>query len=216
MSDDSGKRRPVIGFTGTTPYRVTGLEKLTGADGSRLATKPVMVLCRCGQSGNKPFCDGSHTAAGIKGEKEEGRVKDRVIDYRGREITIHDNRGVCSHDGSCWRNLPAVFKKDQKFRWIDPDGAAVEETVETIKKCPSGALSYTVDGRKGPVFEREPQIKAAPNGPLEIKGSIALQDDRDSRPQEAEHYTLCRCGHSKNKPFCDGSHQKYGFNTDSK
>lgn len=214
MGDQQGKKKPVISFTKTTPYTVRDLDKLTGGNGNRLLTKPVTVLCRCGLSRRKPFCDGSHTAEGIDGDKSEKRVKDRVINYKGEAVTIHDNRGVCSHDGSCWRGLPAVFKKDQKFRWIDPDGAGVDEIIDTIKKCPSGALSYSVNGRKGPHLEREPEIKAARNGPLEVKGGIALRDDQDSTPQEAEHYTLCRCGASRNKPFCDGSHQKIDFKTD--
>ncbi len=201
---DKCPQRPSIVFTKYNPYLVTGLGKLIDSNGNNFEIRPVMSLCRCGQSKKKPYCDGTHVKDGIKGEKEEGRVKDRVRNYVGREITIHDNRGVCSHDGSCLY-LPNVFNKYAR-PWIDPDGAPAEKIIETIRKCPSGALSYTINGIHHASFESEVMIKAAKNGPFEVYGGIELKDDVGSKPQCEDHYCLCRCNHSKNKPFCDGSH----------
>jgi CDGSH-type Zn-finger protein len=214
MGNNNGKKRPMITFTKYTPYMAADLENLVDAEGNRLKVGPVVALCRCGQSKMKPYCDGSHGADGIDGEKQEGRKKDKVLSYKGEEITIHDNRGVCSHDGSCWRCLPTVFNKDMKFKWINPDGDSVKKIVETIELCPSGALSYSIGGTKCQDLLREPRIKAAKDGPLEITGFIGLKDDQGSTPQSKEHYTLCRCGASKNKPFCDGGHKKAGFSDD--
>jgi CDGSH-type Zn-finger protein len=172
-----------------------------------------MSLCRCGVSKNKPYCDGSHTASGIDGEKKTGRLKDKVHSFAGKDITIHDNRGVCSHDRSCVELLPSVFTKGRR-PWINPDGASVREIVAVIEKCPSGALSYTIGNITCTTLDRPPAIKVAKNGPLEITGGIILKDDMGSKPQSPEHYTLCRCGGSKNNPFCDGTHHANGFSDD--
>jgi len=211
---DSQSKKPEITFTKTTPYRVSGLENFYDSNGEKLPTKSVLVLCRCGESKKKPLCDGSHNAKGIDGEKKKGRLKDKVHHFKGQEITINDNRCVCSHDRSCVKHSPSVFRKGRR-PWVDPNGASAEEIIDTIKKCPSGALSYTIDNITYTELDREPAIKVAKNGPLEITGGIELKDDMNSKPQSAEHYTLCRCGGSKNHPFCDGSHRKNDFNDKS-
>lgn len=209
-SDDKHEEKPEIVFTKYTPYMVSGLEDFTNSKGEKLEVRSVMSLCRCGLSKNKPYCDGAHTAEGIDGEKQPGRAKDKVRSFVGENITIHDNRGVCSHDQSCVKGLPSVFEKGRR-PWINPDGASVKEIIETIEKCPSGALSYTIGRHKCTELDREPAIRVAQNGPLEVVGGIILKDDQETKPQSPEHYTLCRCGGSKNKPFCDGSHWNNGF-----
>ena len=199
------RKKPTITFTSTSPYMVSDLANLSDSVRGELPVQPTTALCRCGASKNKPYCDGTHTVINFSGEKEPDRVADRVKDYVGRLITIHDNRGVCSHDGACTRNSPTVFILGRK-PWIDPDGAPVEEIVKTIERCPSGALSYSLEGKRYQGLDRGPAIKVSKHGPLKVVGHIELKDDQDSKPQIAEHYTLCRCGLSKNKPFCDGTH----------
>lgn len=208
--NDRKMQKPQIIFTQYSPYMVTDMEHLEDSKGNELPVQPVMSLCRCGASKRKPYCDGSHSRIGFSGEKESNRVKDKVRNYVGKEMTIHDNRGVCSHDTSCIKTLPSVFRKDGKL-WIDPDGATVKEIIETIEQCPSGALSYTIGSRRYQDLDREPKIKVAKNGPLEIQGGIILKDDMRSTPEAKEHYTLCRCGASKNKPLCDGLHWDVEF-----
>jgi CDGSH-type Zn-finger protein len=172
----------------------------------------MMTLCRCGASENKPFCDGSHRDVKFKGDKDPKRREDKVIEFKGKEITIYDNRGVCSADGACVRESPKVFQKDKKPMWIFPDEDDVKRTIATIEKCPSGALSYSIgDGPRIQDLDREPAIKIAKDGPLEFAGYIEIYDEMDSKPESKEHYALCRCGQSKNKPFCDNTHKKYGF-----
>lgn len=203
--DASPKDTPMIIFTTYSPFMVTDLDGITGPDGNALEMEPVTALCRCGKTQANPYCDGSHAEAGFSGEKDDDRTPDALKSYEGREITIHDNRGVCSHDGSCINLLPSVFKKDGK-PWIDPDGAGVREIIETIEKCPSGALSYSIGSRRYQDLDRPPAISVKKDGPLEVTGGIRLKDNSGATPESSEHFTLCRCGASRNKPFCDGSH----------
>ena len=105
----------------------------------------------------------------------------------------------------CTDRLPGVWKLGVE-PWIDPAGADAEAIVETIRMCPSGALSYAVDGVE-PKLERSPLITVSKDGPYFVVGGPALSDEvTGQQPQTAEHFTLCRCGQSKNKPFCDGTH----------
>jgi len=205
---------PLVVFTKYSPYLVVDLENFKDADDNPLQIQPVMSLCRCGKSAQKPYCDGSHSKIGFVGEKTPKRTPDRVKNYPGRDITIHDNRGVCAHDTSCTTLLPAVFDISKR-PWINPDGASVKEIIETVEKCPSGALSYTIGSRRYQDLERKPAITAAKNGPLHLTGGIRMKDDQQNRPESKEHCTLCRCGESENKPFCDGTHRDINFD-DSK
>jgi len=174
-------------------------------DGTPLPVKETMYLCRCGASKRKPFCDGTHTKTGFSGEKKPNRKVDRAVHYKGRDITIVDNHGVCSHNGACWQNTPDVFQPS-KFKWIKPNAAPKDEIIKTIEKCPSGALSYIIDGKRYQDLDREPAIIVDPEGPFEVVGNIEFEDDMGSVPESREHYTLCRCGLSRNMPFCDGMH----------
>jgi CDGSH-type Zn-finger protein len=186
------------------PYLVKNLENLADKRGS-IETKETMALCRCGQSANKPFCDGTHAKVGFSSEKLEGRVEDKRENYVGKQITIHDNRGICAHAGYCTDTLASVFRMKQE-PWIDPDTASVEEIVATIQKCPSGALSYSIDDVENRDRDGEPAIFVAPNGPYVVSGGADLGATPLAEEASEEHFTLCRCGASKNKPFCDGSH----------
>lgn len=179
--------------------------QLQNSKGEEISTKKVEALCRCGGSLNKPFCDGTHAKIGFSGEKlTEGGLNKRD-NYYGKGITIHDNRGICSHAGFCTDNLPSVFKLRAE-PWIDPDGAEAGEIINTVRKCPSGALSYTIDNVEVREQGREPMIKVSKDGPYYITGGIELKDEPMGEGASEEHYTLCRCGGSKNKPFCDGTH----------
>ena len=126
---------------------------------------------------------------------------------RSLSMTIE---AICAHAGYCTDNLASVFRL-KKEPWIDPDGAAVTEIIETIKRCPSGALSYTVDNVEHRDQDREPMVTVTKNGPYAITGGIELLEQSLGEGASTEHYTLCRCGGSKNKPFCDGTHWSIGF-----
>ena len=192
---------------------VNDLDVFTNSKGEDMSIKRVMALCRCGQSNSKPFCDGAHLQSGFTDNKEEGREPNRIDTYVGKKITIHDNRGVCAHRGYCTDNLPTVFLSDTE-PWINPDGASPEDIERVINMCPSGALSYTKDGVLFKDLQRYPAIRIAKNESYDVVGGCELVDPDGNNPESKEHYTLCRCGHSKNKPFCDGQHWYVDFKDD--
>jgi CDGSH-type Zn-finger protein len=197
--------RPVIVPSANGPYIIKGLQNLSDETGA-VATEGTVALCRCGRSANKPFCDGTHTKIDFDSSNQGGSNPDQVDTYVGKGITIHDNRKTCSHAGVCTDNLATVFRMGIE-PWIDPDGAKVDEIIEIIQRCPSGALSYSVaeDNYQGnPDLDGE--IAIAPMGPYAVKGNCGLGGVEFDQGAIHEHYALCRCGASKNKPFCDGSH----------
>ena len=212
MSHDVGVE-PTINPLEDGPYRVSGLERLTNSKGETLEAKPAMSLCRCGGSANKPFCDGTHRTNGFSGEKLTDGSADQRDDYVGDRVTIHDNRGICSHAGFCTDKLASVFKLGTE-PWIDPHGASDEDVIAAVKRCPSGALSYTSGGVEHRDQDREPQIMVSKDGPYHVTGSIELGGEPRGDGASEEHYALCRCGASKNKPFCDGSHWRIKFKDD--
>ena len=210
---DEGDPAPTIEPEANGPLVVKGLSHFANSRGEPIKVRPTIRLCRCGNSSNKPFCDGTHARVGWTDAKEEDRVPDHQDTYAGPEVTILDNRGVCAHAGFCTRGLPAVWRSGVE-PWIDPAGAQGAEIVATIRRCPSGALSYQEPGGEVTTgFGGEPGIQITRNGPYRVRGSVALQADFGEGASR-EHFTLCRCGHSRNKPFCDGSHWYAGFRDD--
>ena len=200
---------PTIECKPNGPYLVTGLSDLRSSSGNSIPTRAVVALCRCGGSANKPFCDGTHQRNGFSGARLSEGGGERA-DYRASGITIHDDRSICAHAGYCTDGLAAVFKYGSE-PWIDPAGAGVQAIVETIRRCPSGALSYTLDRPEAPQPPAAPGISIIKDGPYAVAGGIGLVDAATGRKSAAPRYTLCRCGASKNKPFCDGSHWNVGF-----
>lgn len=208
------KKKPRIVFTKYTPYLVSGIEKVHISTGDVKGVSNVTALCRCGNSKHKPFCDGSHDRhGGLNEEKSKDRKVYGLKSYEGENIIIYYNPDVCSHDGNCVKSLPSVFKRNER-PWVDANGASVREIVETIESCPSGALSYGFGSKRYQDLDREAAIRTKKDGPLNVEGFVILEDDEGSKPECKEHYSLCRCGHSKNKPFCDGSHRDEGFEAD--
>jgi CDGSH-type Zn-finger protein len=191
----------------TTPTPVPNLRR---ASGEACVTVRGVALCRCGASKNKPFCDGSHGTIGFKDTKSADGSRDHRDTYAGKRITIHDNRHICSHAGHCTDRLQSVFRLRQE-PWIDPDGASAREIIAIVEQCPSGALSYSIDGVEHRDRDRQPGVTVTDHGPYAVTGGIELLGVQFSEHASREHYTLCRCGASKNKPFCDGSHWEVGF-----
>jgi CDGSH-type Zn-finger protein len=183
---------------------------LRRASGEACAAVRGVALCRCGGSKNKPFCDGTHGTNGFSDRNISEPAANKRAAYTGRSITIYDNRAVCAHAAFCTDGLAAVFRHGQA-PWIDPDAAAVAEIVPTIRKCPSGALSYAIEGVEAEPPQRAPMVTVTDDGPYAVTGGIELVGVRFGDGAALEHYTLCRCGASKNKPFCDGSHWHVGF-----
>ena len=202
------------------PYLVTSVPRLVDYLGAETRPAPALALCRCGQSGLKPLCDGSHARIGFTGAKDPKRVPDHRDTYPGQQATIFDNRGSCQHSGLCTDRLPGVFRTDAE-PFVAPSGGRLDEIIRAVRDCPSGALSYALDNAEARAQvdwddTRPPAIQVTRDGPYRITGQIALADATgEPEPQGAgasrEHYALCRCGQSRNKPFCSGMHWYVGF-----
>jgi len=234
QEEDISREKPKIVPLPNGPYYFINemepkvVENLQNSKGEALSVTRGVSLCRCGASNNKPFCDGTHSKIGFSSENKEEEddtndnshhqiIKDKRKNYVGKGITIHDNRKICSHAAECVNNLPSVFKLNAR-PWISPDAAETEEEiVNIIRKCPSGALSYSIDGIEYRDHnETKPIITVSKGGPYHITGGIDLIGDNIQWAEGAskEHYVLCRCGASNNKPFCDGMHRLINFNDD--
>ncbi len=132
-------------------------------------------------------------------------------EYTNGEVTILWKPSLCIHSEKCVRNLPGVFDADRR-PWIDPTAADSESIVETVKKCPSGALDFSWnDGRERKSQAGSNQVKVMPDGPLLVSGAITIELPDGSTLQQEGPTALCRCGASGKKPFCDGSHRKVDF-----
>ena len=209
------RQPPSIECKPNGPYLVRNLEDLRNSRGEAIGAKPVMALCRCGGSANKPFCDGSHQTNGFSGVRLADGRGDRRERYAGTRIAIHDNRSICAHAGRCTDGLASVFKYKSE-PWIDPAGADVEAIIGAIGRCPSGALSYTLDGVEGRDQPEAPSITVARDGPYEVAGEVGLPEQSWAQGASPTRFTLCRCGGSKNKPFCDGTHWRIGFKDEAR
>ncbi len=172
MADEN----PTIEPARDGPLLVKGLRTLLNARGESIPTQDTIALCRCGGSQSKPFCDGTHAKLGFRSAKVPSRVRDQRDSYAGKSITIHDNRGICSHAGFCTRAVAAVWRMKQT-PWIDPDGADVTRIIAAIESCPSGALSYTVDGTEHRDQKRDPAIRVTEDGPLAVTGAVDLKGE---------------------------------------
>lgn len=196
------------------PLLVTNVEDVHDWLGQPLLAAPLTALCRCGASALKPYCDGSH-AERFDDAKDDARVADRRDAYVGQQVTIFDNRGTCQHSGFCTDRLSTVFRvKEEPF--VAPSGGRMDEIIRAVRDCPSGALSYAVDAVEARTDvdhhgTRAPSIEVSKDGPYRVSGGVALLDaNGDDLVRNAgasrEHFTLCRCGHAQNKPFCTGMH----------
>jgi len=195
------------------PYLVTNVSSMTNSKGETLTTRAEMALCRCGGSSMKPYCDGTHASIDFHSGKIDARTPDKQDVYAGKEVTILDNRGTCCHSGNCSDNLPAVFRVGVE-PWIDPNGASKQEIIDIVRACPSGALGYALGGVEFRDRDRAPSIYVSKDGPYHVQGRVALLHEQFGEGASTEHYALCRCGQSKNKPFCDGSHWYAKFEDD--
>jgi CDGSH-type Zn-finger protein/uncharacterized Fe-S cluster protein YjdI len=128
-------------------------------------------------------------------------------EYKGEKITIKFDGKKCIHSRNCVLGLPNVFQANAPGPWIHPDNGKVEELIAVAKSCPSGAITY--QRHDGGDAERAPDVnvvRVLENGPLSVVANLHI-DGHEPRTRA----TLCRCGASKNKPFCDGSHKDAGF-----
>lgn len=131
--------------------------------------------------------------------------------YEGDGVTIHFEARRCIHAAECVGGLPGVFDANSR-PWINAGGGTVEDIVSVVERCPTGALSYIrTDGGAAEVAPAEPTIQVVSDGPLHVRGALDVCDTDGATISVGPRVALCRCGASKNKPFCDNSHVEAGF-----
>ena len=198
------------------PYVVRGGVPIRDAGGTLIQTGRTAMLCRCGASSTKPFCDDTHERSDFDGceTADKGPIESRRHIYPGEHVTILDARRICAHAAVCTDELPKVFDVS-KSRWIDPDLGPAEAIADVVSRCPSGALAFALPGDPEPVEPHlEPEIRCAKDASYEVRGAIELVGADGESYERRERVTLCRCGASRNKPFCDGRHADVGFTAD--
>lgn len=203
--------RPTIEERENGPLVVKGITHMRMPDGTELEAKPVMALCRCGQSKNKPFCDGSHTEAGFQSRGGKPAGRDRLLRYEGKDVSVTFNPLLCSHAARCNALSPHVFDASKR-PWVVPDNGSIEDVKKVIAACPSGALALA-DTEEPHLTADRPQIQVEKNGPywiLDVPSPVPPQAENMSERK----YVLCRCGQSGNKPYCDGTHRDAGWTSD--
>jgi CDGSH-type Zn-finger protein/uncharacterized Fe-S cluster protein YjdI len=134
-------------------------------------------------------------------------VIDGVDHIRGKKLTLLYEGKKCIHARFCVTGAPRVFLANVKGPWIEPDGIEVERLVEIAHACPSGAIRY--QRHDGVAEERAPQVNllaVREAGPYAVRGALSIDGETGFF-----RATLCRCGASKNKPYCDGSHHEVKF-----
>jgi uncharacterized Fe-S cluster protein YjdI/CDGSH-type Zn-finger protein len=130
--------------------------------------------------------------------------------YRGRDIEVSFDLDICIHVGECLRGEPNVFKLKRR-PWALPDAGDSDDVARVIELCPSGALQYRrLDGK--PQEEQRATTTVTPirDGPLLVTGAIEVTRE-DGTVETLPRATLCRCGESEHKPFCDNRHLAIGF-----
>lgn len=223
------KNSPKIKIIKNGPYLVSGLPlskeiSIIGKDGEpekwkkgkEFKVEESYVLCRCGQSKNKPFCDGTHAEAGFKCEEisTEKKYFDDAENISGPGVDLTDNESLCSMarfchgSGGTWNNVEN--SDDEKCK---------KNAIRTACNCPSGRLVIWDKKTKKAIEPKfDPSIgiiedpQANVSGPLWVKGGVSLESCDGKEYEKRNRMTLCRCGKSKNKPFCDGMHMRVKFN----
>jgi uncharacterized Fe-S cluster protein YjdI len=131
--------------------------------------------------------------------------------YAGNGIEVTWEPRLCIHTRNCVRSLGTVFDPERR-PWIDPDAADAGRIAAAVLTCPTGALHFRrTDGGEQEQARPETSVTPVPNGPLLLRGRIRISDAEGRLIREDTRVALCRCGASANKPFCDGSHRRIGF-----
>ncbi len=169
-------------------------------------------LCRCGQSKDKPFCDGTHNEINFNGTETASQAPylSRAEELDGPGLILNDVRDLCSHVGMCLR---AGGIRELTRHSDDPEARRI--AIEEVANCNSGRLVARDKRTKKPIEpEFEPSIAVIEeplrgySGPLWVRGGVPIIAANGTTYEIRNRVTLCRCGRSSNKPFCDGSHRE--------
>ncbi|MEM6295145.1 MAG: CDGSH iron-sulfur domain-containing protein [Myxococcota bacterium] len=185
------------------PIKISGDDKTVHYCGEVIDvdTSEDVYVCRCGESKNPPFCDGTHNKIGFIGEPPAKKDRKKVHVWEGNTIRTYFNPNACMH----------VFKckplKELRKRELEGDSEAAAEIASVVLSCPSGALTYESTEVAAPAAEHAATIDIIEGGELRVQAAFEINEKLQER-QPNTRATLCRCGLSKNKPWCDGAHKK--------
>ncbi len=191
-------------------------EPLTWKKEGTIETADPYVLCRCGHSHDKPFCDATHWGThfdAAEGAATGPTAERQKIQPGGTHIVVKCDDALCAESGFCGNRVTTVERMVP-----DTDDTQVRaQVIAMIERCPSGALTYAIEPGQADVEPDLPRQVAAVTeitsdgpitGPLWVTGYVLIER-ADGRPLEVRNRVmLCGCGLSKNKPFCDGTHRK--------
>ncbi len=191
-------------------------EPLTWRKNETIPTGENYSLCRCGLSSNMPFCDYTHQTVAFDGTEiaDTGTTVDRQESYPGGTgIVVKSDASLCMDSGFCGTRFKHISQMVS-----DSDEPQVRaQLMRMIEHCPSGSLTYSIEPGEADVEPDLPEQVAVTteitssgpiDGPLWVTGNIPVER-ADGQPFETRNrVTLCNCGHSKNKPLCDGSHRR--------
>lgn len=139
-------------------------------------------------------------------------AKTTIYEYEGDSQTVTWDRRLCIHVGECGRAKGDLFLAGRD-PWCDPNISDENDVVDIVGRCPTGALA--VKGASGAYLTETPasenQIVVSNDGPLYISGELAIEAAEEDMHSVNRRAALCRCGASKNKPFCDNSHRDIDF-----
>ncbi|MFN3202716.1 MAG: CDGSH iron-sulfur domain-containing protein [Bradymonadia bacterium] len=183
------------------PIKVSNAETVNFC-GNAVPVDGDIYLCRCGESQNAPFCDGSHSKVGFKGTSEPPAQKEIRV-WEGQTLRTFFNANTCMHVFYC---KPL---KELRERELAGDAIAATEIMKVVGECPSGALSYEV--KTPDAIEPEAKVPSVSidimeGGEIRLLEAFTINAELHERQPE-NRGTLCRCGRSANKPWCDGRHK---------
>jgi CDGSH-type Zn-finger protein/uncharacterized Fe-S cluster protein YjdI len=138
-------------------------------------------------------------------------MADKRHEFKSPTITVTWSRTRCNHVAECLRGLPAVFQPGRR-PWVDPSRADPDRIAEVVRRCPTGALHFERhDGGPPEPVPEQNVVTSGPNGPLYLRGDIELKAADGSLEVRDTRVALCRCGATKSRPWCDGSHWDTDF-----
>jgi len=198
--DISLQRRSVV--------RTAAGEAVTWNAAEILDKEEVFYLCRCGKSEHKPFCDGSHAFELFDGTETAATTTydERAERHVGPGITVGVDHELCHHSAFCKYEANSYFDLIEKSDSTN----TLSQLVAMVDRCPSGALAIAVNGHDVEAV-LPVQISPIGDGPLMLTGGVSVTRADGVEMETRNRLSLCRCGASQNKPYCDGSHRDIGF-----